>query len=100
MQETTDSPYYQVIQPHPLLTPYIGCYWILRTTKASKLRREIILPDGYTELILNYGTAYTWHDGERQVERVINTVHLVGERDFSVMVDLKLKRRLASKILE
>jgi len=88
MQQTIDSPYYQVIHPHPLLTPYIGCYWILRTTKASKLRRELILPDGYTELILNYGTSYSWGDRDRQIERVINTVHIVGERDFSVMVDL------------
>jgi AraC-like DNA-binding protein len=88
MQQTTDSPYYQVINPHPLLTPYIGCYWILRTTKVSKLRRELILPDGYTELILNYGTSYSWHDCGRQIKRAINTVHIVGERDFSVMVDL------------
>jgi methylphosphotriester-DNA--protein-cysteine methyltransferase len=88
MQQTEYSPYYQVINPHPLLKPYIGCYWILRTTKVSKLRRELILPDGYTELILNYGSSYSWHDHERQVKRVIDAVHVVGERDFSVMVDL------------
>lgn len=88
MQQRIDSPYYQVIHPHPLLTPYIGCYWILRTNKVTQLRRELILPDGYTELIFNNGTTYSWHDHERQIERVINTVHIVGERDFSVIVDL------------
>ncbi|HLP89597.1 MAG TPA: helix-turn-helix domain-containing protein [Nostocaceae cyanobacterium] len=88
MSQAVDSPYYQVIYPHPLLIPYIGCYWILRTTNVSRVRRELILPDGYTELILNYGTSYSWHDQERQVEREIKTVHIVGERDFSVMVDL------------
>lgn len=88
MEQATNSPYYQVINPHPLLTPYIGCYWILRTTKVSTVRRELILPDGYTELILNYGTSYTWHDRERQIERAINTVHIVGERDFSVKVEI------------
>jgi AraC-like DNA-binding protein len=88
MQQKTDSPYYQVIQPHPLLIPYIGCYWILRTSKISKLQRELILPDGYAELILNYGTSYSWLDDERNIERLINTVHIVGERDFSVKVDI------------
>ncbi|MBW4566404.1 MAG: helix-turn-helix domain-containing protein [Mojavia pulchra JT2-VF2] len=88
MQEIKNIPYYQVIHPDPLLTPYIGCYWILRNTKVSKPRRELILPDGYAELILNYGTPYSWHDPHRQIERVIDKVQIVGERDFSVMVDL------------
>jgi AraC-like DNA-binding protein len=80
---------YQVIAPHPLLASYIGCYWILRTPAGQPARRELILPDGYAELILNYGKSYTWHNQSQQDERVIQTVHLVGERDTSILVDLE-----------
>jgi AraC-like DNA-binding protein len=79
---------YQVIPPHPLLAPYIGCYWILRTTESKSSWRELILPDGYAELILNYGQPYSWHDQKRQVKQDIRTVHLVGERDASILVEL------------
>lgn len=81
--------YYQVISPHPLLAPYIGCYWILRVPIGQPTRRELILPDGYAELILNYGEPYIWRDQARDVEQVIRTVHLVGERDASILVDLQ-----------
>jgi len=80
---------YQVIAPHPLLASYIGCYWILRTPTGQPARRELILPDGYAELILNYGKSYTWHNQSQQDERLIQTVHLVGERDTSILVDLE-----------
>uniref|UniRef100_B8HZF1 Transcriptional regulator, AraC family n=1 Tax=Cyanothece sp. (strain PCC 7425 / ATCC 29141) TaxID=395961 RepID=B8HZF1_CYAP4 len=79
---------YQVIPPHPLLVPYIRCYWVLRVPAGQPTRRELILPDGYAELILNYGESYRWQDQARQVEQIIKTVHLVGERDTSILVDL------------
>lgn len=80
--------YYQVIPPHPLLAPYIGCYWILAIPVGQPTRQELILPDGYAELILNYGSAYTWYDQARQIQQTIQTVHLVGERDASILVEL------------
>lgn len=68
MRSPTQHLQYQVIPPHPLLTPYIGCYWILQTTAGQSAWRELTLPDGYAELILNYGKSYSWHDRERQIE--------------------------------
>jgi AraC-like DNA-binding protein len=88
MRSPTQHLQYQVIVPHPLLTPYIGCYWVLRVPSGQPARRELILPDGYAELILNYGKSYSWHDRERQIDREIKTVHLVGERDASIVVNL------------
>lgn len=85
----TQPLHYQVISPHPLLASYIGCYWILRVPAGQPERRELILPDGYAELILNYGKPYVWRDQARGVENVIKTVHLVGERDASILVDLQ-----------
>lgn len=89
MRSPTQHLHYQVITPHPLLAPYIGCYWILRVPQGQPARRELILPDGYAELILNYGQTYTWYDPVRDVEQVIKTVHLVGEREASILVDLQ-----------
>lgn len=89
MRSPTQHLQYEVIPPHPLLAPYIGCYWLLRSPSGQPAWRELILPDGYCELILNYGASYTWQDQGRQVERVIKTVHLVGERDTSIVVDLQ-----------
>lgn len=89
MRSPTQPLQYQVIPPHPLLASHIGCYWILRTPTGQPARRELILPDGYAELILNYGKSYTWHNQLQQDERVIKTVHFVGERDTSILVDLE-----------
>lgn len=89
MRSPTPHLHYQVISPHPLLASYIGCYWILRVPPGQPERRELILPDGYAELILNYGKPYVWRDQARDVEQVIKTVHLVGERDASILVDLQ-----------
>ncbi|HEY9660165.1 MAG TPA: DUF6597 domain-containing transcriptional factor, partial [Allocoleopsis sp.] len=89
MRSPTQLLQYQVIAPHPLLASYIGCYWLLRTPAGQPTRRELILPDGYAELILNYGKPYTWHNQSQQDERVIQTVHFVGERDTSILVDLE-----------
>uniref|UniRef100_A0A832H1T7 AraC family transcriptional regulator n=1 Tax=Oscillatoriales cyanobacterium SpSt-402 TaxID=2282168 RepID=A0A832H1T7_9CYAN len=61
----------------------------MRTPAEQPARRELILPDGYAELILNYGKSYTWHNQSQQDERVIQAVHLVGERDTSILVDLE-----------
>ncbi|MBD2461245.1 AraC family transcriptional regulator [Oscillatoria sp. FACHB-1407] len=88
MRSPTDSLHYQVISPHPLLAPYIACYWILRTTVEHPARHELILPDGYAELILNYGRAYSWYDQQRGANQEIQTVHLIGERDASILVEL------------
>lgn len=89
MRSPTQHLQYQVIPPHSLLAPYIGCYWILRTPTGQPGRRELILPDGYAELILNHGKSYTWHNQTHSEKRVIKTVHLVGERDTSILVDLE-----------
>lgn len=89
MGSPIQSLYYQVILPHPLLSPYIRCYWVLRLPAGQLARHELILPDGYAELILNYGQPYTWRDQYHKTEKMIRTVHLVGERDASIVVNLR-----------
>lgn len=45
------------IAPHPDLEPLIECYWMMQSDDPSP-QIEKIIPDGYTELIFNYGAVY------------------------------------------
>ncbi len=80
--------YYKLLPPHPDLRSYIGCYWILKTDAKSISREEIIIPDGYAEIILNLGTSYSWQSTPCQTTCLIRETHIVGQRDASVTVKL------------
>jgi AraC-like DNA-binding protein len=80
--------YYKVFPPHPDLRPYIGCYWILKTNATPLSGEEIIIPDGYAEIILNLGTAYSWKSAAYQTAYTIKDTHIVGQRDAPVTVKL------------
>ena len=45
------------IAPHPSLTQLIDCYWMMESDDPAP-RIEKIIPDGFTELIFNYGSVY------------------------------------------
>lgn len=80
--------YYKVLPPHPALRSHIGCYWILKTDARFATRQEVIIPDGYGEIILNLGAPYPWQPAGCRAAGVIRDTHLVGQRDTSVTVKL------------
>lgn len=45
------------IMPHPSLSTLIECYWMMQSADTTPIAEKII-PDGYTELIFNYGSVY------------------------------------------
>ncbi len=45
------------ISPHPGLEKFIECYWMMQSDDVTP-RVEKIIPDGFTELIFNYGSVY------------------------------------------
>ncbi len=45
------------IDPHPDLEPFIECYWMMQSRNSTP-KIEKIIPDGFTELIFNYGDVY------------------------------------------
>lgn len=49
--------YFKKIKPHPALTDYIVCYWLMRDDSTTPQVKKII-PDGFTELIFHFGEAY------------------------------------------
>lgn len=45
------------LAPHSSLTAFIECYWMMQSDDPTP-RIEKIIPDGFTELIFNYGSVY------------------------------------------
>jgi len=45
------------MSPHPNLEPFIECYWMMYSEDPAP-KVEKIIPDGFTELIFNYGSVY------------------------------------------
>jgi len=80
--------HYQLLKPAPALKPFVSCYWLLETTAPTETQRQLIIPDGYSELIFNLGAPYPWQmQGETRQIPAEGAV-LVGERTQTVSVDL------------
>jgi AraC-like DNA-binding protein len=80
--------HYQLFKPHDTLHPYISCYWLLDTHLCPAKTRQIIIPDGYSELIFNLGSGYSWRIDATDHMILKETVVLIGQRTQSVTVDL------------
>lgn len=56
------------IAPHPSLSTLIECYWMMQSDDPVP-KTEKIIPDGFTELIFNYGDVYRAKmDGDWQTQ--------------------------------
>lgn len=57
---------FTMLLPHPDLAKLIECYWMMQSDDSTP-KVEKIIPDGFTELIFNYGSVYkvktggSWH---------------------------------------
>jgi hypothetical protein len=76
------------LPPPPELAPYVECFWVGRGDAAPPFRpREALVPDGTTELMLNFGgpyVRYTAPDAPRgSIGRCIpcNAPHEAGYAD-------------------
>ena len=52
---------YAEIAPASMFLKDIKCFWILEEPQAT-YNRDIVLPDSYTELIINCGAPLVWQD--------------------------------------
>lgn len=80
---------YREYRPSPPLEPYIECYWIAQCDAPRSLgSREILLPDGTTQLLLSITGAYQRFDGANAARGVcITGSHLVGMRTSGVFIE-------------
>lgn len=80
---------YREFPPSPALAPFVECYWIARSgVRGPAPTREILLPDGTTQLLLSFGGAYRRFDdiGTEHGERIIGS-HIVGLRSSGVFIE-------------
>lgn len=80
---------YREYRPSPLLRPYVECYWSAQSDAAQSRRsREILLPDGTTQLLLSVTGGYQRFDGPDAVRGVcVAGSHLVGMRTHGVFIE-------------
>lgn len=91
--------HYREYAPSEALAPYVECFWSARTdarapepmsraTAAGDAQREILLPDGTTQLLLSFGGTYRRFAGiaAEEGERILGS-HLVGLRATGVFIE-------------
>lgn len=80
---------YREFAPSAALAPFVECFWIARSSACRPAAsREILLPDGTTQLILSFGGSYTRFQ-HAQAERGVRVVgsHIVGLRSTGVFIE-------------
>ena len=78
---------YKLYRPTPAITPFVGCYWTLQSAQRP-LKQELMIPDGYVDIIFNYGNTYRRTElGKLHRSQWIDKSHIVGERTRSVVLD-------------
>ncbi|MEM8531361.1 MAG: helix-turn-helix domain-containing protein [Chloroflexota bacterium] len=78
---------YKLYTPTPSLTPFVGCYWALQSAQ-QPLSQELMIPDGYVDIIFNYGNPYRRTElGGLHRSHWISKSHIVGKRTRSVVLD-------------
>ena len=78
---------YKLYSAHPMLKPFVSCYWVLRTG-ARFHNQQLLIPDGYVDLIFNYGQHYHRTEINSNMRwKIINQSHIVGERSATVLVE-------------
>lgn len=89
---------YREFPPSPLLAAYVECFWTARTDGPTPFRpREILIPDGTTELMLNFGGPYRrfvashGEDGEN-----IARSHIIGIRRTGVFIEQRSDQNVFS----
>lgn len=69
---------YKEYKPHPLLSPYIECYWSAISERPPFREEESLIPDGTIEMMFNFGDNYSQIiKGEK---RLIKGSHVIGIR--------------------
>lgn len=74
---------YCEINPQPLLSSFVECFWTLESEVPST-QPERILPDGCVELILNFGAQFSQHDEHNH--RLQPRSFLVGQMTGPILI--------------
>ncbi len=79
---------YGEFPPSPILAPFVECFWAVSFKQSPFQPIEILVPDGRTEIIFNYGSAYKrFIDHNRKRYEFISGSHYVGMREKSIFLE-------------
>ena len=99
---------YWRMQPDARLRPWIHCYFLVepgpeenRRTSYLSEALELLIPDGHSEIIFNFGGAYErWHVNDSGRASVMHSSYVIGGRSQSVLTRNVEKVRLAGVKLD
>jgi AraC-like DNA-binding protein len=78
---------YKIYSPCSVLKPFVGCYWISKQ-KNKTSKPELMIPDGYIDLIFSYGESYSRAEFSNGLDwQKIDSSHIVGGRHKSVLIN-------------
>ena len=85
-----DGMRYWRLQPDARLRAWIVCYFLVEpdpnSTASSDDRRQLLLPDGHSELVFRLSSGFErWRVGERGSRSLMQTSYVIGGRSHSVL---------------
>ncbi len=78
---------YQEFKPSKKLSSLIACYWSIKfDTNFDLLDWDIVLPDGCTELVLNFGSPFYQQDLLSGSKCLIDEYAIIGPRTRAITI--------------
>ena len=92
---------YWLLRPDARLAGAVRCYFVVDAGIASYEHDELLLPDGYAEIVFALDAGYErWAVGEEQRRKVMRRSYVIGGRSHSVMTSGSRRLKLVGVKLE
>jgi len=76
-----DHMYYNEYRPSEELAGYIECYWVMKCDANFKATRELIVPGGRVEVMINIGIPVTFVSSTGEFFTLKNNIYVLGQRN-------------------
>jgi AraC-like DNA-binding protein len=98
---TTDMRYWR-IAADPRLRAHVSCYWVMDGARSSVPSEELMLPDGFSEIVFTRmsGGFERWKLGERERAQHMTRSYLLGGRSHTVGTRSDVALKLAGAKLD
>jgi len=73
--------YYNEYKPSGELADYIECYWVMKSPADFKSTRELIIPGGRVEVMINIGTPVIFLSSAGESFPLENNMYVLGQRN-------------------
>jgi AraC-like DNA-binding protein len=92
---------YWLLRPDARLASHVRCYFVVDAGASAYEHDELLLPDGYAEIVFTLDAGYQrWPIGEQARRSVMSRSYLIGGRSHSVMTSGARRLKLVGVKLE